>query len=62
MSYHIIFIFIDNLIKSNEIDIKFYEKYNILLKGVILSFNIILLIKILVNIDQIIHYFFIKLI
>ena len=51
MSYHIIFIFINNLIKLNEIDVKFYEKYDILLKGVILLFNIVLLIKILVNID-----------
>ena len=62
MLYHIIFIFIDNLIKSNKIDIKLYKKYNILLKRVILSFNIILLIKVLTNIDQIIHYLFIKLI
>ena len=62
MLYYIIFIFIDNLIKSNKVDIKFYKKYNILLKEIILSFNIILLIKVLINIDQIIHYFFIKLI
>ena len=32
MSYHIIFIFINNLIKSNKIDVKFYKKYDILLK------------------------------
>ena len=62
MSYHIIFIFINDLIKSNKVDVEFYERYNILLKKVILSFNIILLIKVFVNIDQIIHYFFIKLI
>ena len=51
MSYYIVFIFIDDLIKSNEVDVKLYKRYNILLKGVILLFNIILLIKILVNID-----------
>ena len=62
MLYYIIFIFINNLIKSNEIDIKFYKRYDILLKGVILSFNIILSIKVLINVDQIIHYLFIKLI
>ena len=62
MSYHIIFVFIDNLIKSNKIDVKLYKKYDILLKEIILSFNIILSIKVFVNIDQIIHYFFIKLI
>ena len=62
MSYHIIFIFIDDLIKSNEIDVKFHKRYNILLKKIILSFNIILLIKVFINIDQIIHYLFIKLI
>ena len=62
MSYYIIFIFIDNLIKSNKIDIKIYKKYDILLKKVILSFNIILSIKIFINIDQIIYYLFIKLI
>ena len=60
MLYYIIFIFINNLIKSNKVDIKLYKRYNILLKEVILSFNIVLLIKILVNIDQIIHYFFVK--
>ena len=62
MSYHIIFIFIDDLIKSNEIDIEFYERYNTLLKKVILSFNIVLSIKVLMNVDQIIYYLFIKLI
>ena len=62
MSYYIIFVFIDDLIKSNKIGVKFYKKYDILLKGVILSFNIVLSIKILINIDQIIYYFFIKLI
>ena len=51
MLYYIIFIFINNLIKSNEIDVKFYKKYNILLKWVILSFRIILLIKILVKVN-----------
>ena len=51
MLYHIIFVFIDNLIKLNEIDVEFYKRYDILLKKVILLFNIILLIKILVNID-----------
>ena len=51
MSYYIIFIFIDNLIKSNKVDIEFYKKYNVLLKRVILLFNIILLIKVFVNID-----------
>ena len=51
MSYHIIFIFIDNLIKSNEIDVKFYKKYDILLKGIILPFSIILSIKIFINVD-----------
>ena len=62
MLYYIIFIFINNLIKSNKIDIKLYKKYNILLKKVILLFNIVLSIRVLVNIDQIIHYLFIKLI
>ena len=62
MSYHIIFVFIDNLIKSNEVGVEFHKRYNILLKEVILSFNIVLLIKVFVNIDQIIHYLFIKLI
>ena len=62
MSYYIIFIFIDNLIKSNKIDVEFHKKYDILLKEIILSFNIILSIKVLVNVDQIIYYFFIKLI
>ena len=51
MWYHIIFIFINNLIKSNKIDVKPYKKYDILLKRIILSFNIILSIKILMNID-----------
>ena len=32
MLYYIIFNFINNLIKLNEIDVKFYKKYNILLK------------------------------
>ena len=62
MSYYIIFIFINNLIKSNKIDIKFYKKYNILLKRIILLFKIVLSIKVFINIDQIIHYLFIKLI
>ena len=62
MSYYIIFIFIDDLIKLNKIDIKFYKRYNILLKEVILSFNIVLSIKIFINVNQIIHYLFIKLI
>ena len=51
MSYYIIFIFINNLIKSNKVDVKLYKKYNILLKRVILSFNIVLSIKVLVNIN-----------
>ena len=51
MLYYIIFIFINNLIKSNKIDVKFYKKYNILLKEIILLFNIILLIKIFVNVN-----------
>ena len=42
MSYYIFFIFFNNLIKSNEVDVKLYKKYNILLKWVILSLNIIL--------------------
>ena len=62
MSYYIVFVFIDNLIKSNKVGVKLYKKYNILLKKVILSFNIVLLIKIFININQIIHYLFIKLI
>ena len=32
MLYYIIFIIINNLIKSNKINVKFYKKYNILLK------------------------------
>ena len=51
MSYHIIFIFIDNLIKLNKVDVKFYKRYNILLKRVILPFNIMLLIKVFINVD-----------
>ena len=51
MSYYIIFIFINNLIKLNKVDIKFYKRYNILLKKIILSFNIVLLIKVFVNIN-----------
>ena len=51
MLYYIVFVFIDNLIKSNKVNVKFYEKYNILLKKIILSFSIILSIKILVNVD-----------
>ena len=62
MLYHIVFIFIDNLIKSNKIGVEFYKKYDILLKRVILLFNIILSIKVLINVDQIIYYLFIKLI
>ena len=51
MLYNIIFVFINNLIKSNKIDVKFYKKYEISLKWVILSFRIILLIKILINVN-----------
>ena len=51
MLYYFIFIFINNLIKSNKIDVKFYKRYKILLKWIILSFRIVLSIKILVNID-----------
>ena len=32
MLYYTIFIFINNLIKSNEIDVKLYKRYNILLE------------------------------
>ena len=51
MLYYIVFIFIYNLIKSNKVDVELYKRYNILLKKVILSFNIVLFIKVLVNID-----------
>ena len=53
MSYYIIFILFNNLFKSNKVDVKFYKWYNILLKWIILSFNIILSIRVLVNIGQI---------
>ena len=62
MSYHIIFVFIDDLIKSNKVGVEFHKKYNILLKKIILSFNIVLSIKVFVNVDQIIYYLFIELI
>ena len=62
MSYHIVFIFMNNLIKSNEIDVNLHKRYNILLKKVILLFSIVLSIKAFINIDQIIHYLFIELI
>ena len=51
MLYHIIFVFFNNLFKSNEVDVEFYKWYDILLEWVILSFSIILSIRILVNVD-----------